>query len=740
VFGGRYDFQVSVLGKDFQAKAANQRVFLVGCGALGCEYLKGLALMGVATGKDGKVYVTDMDRIEVSNLSRQFLFRDSDVGHPKSVSGARIVKGWNPQMNVIPWEKKVGDDTEDFFNEEFWESLSVCWNALDNVMARKYTDGKCLLYSKPLLESGTLGTKCNHEVILPYRTSTYNDGKESDADENQIAMCTLRSFPYLPLHCIEFAKQAYFSDYFEFGPDQYEIFRKDTNGFLEQLEGLDTGEQYKSLSMIKFFIDLQNNNAGTISFHSCVKVAFDHLIKDFRTSVLNLCHAADEMETSTGNKFWTGTKRRPRAVDWNDETQKARLLEYLYCTSNMYAAMWGVELVCDRSTFEQIVNDLNLKQPEWTPSNEDVDLNEGEGDENANNNGADEAEEVNKLKNEMYSVDVQKLPNAFPHDFEKDDDSNFHIDFLTVATNLRAWNYDIKESPRHTVKVTAGKIIPALATTTAMVCGLVNIEFCKLVLGLQSSKGRDVFLNSNINLAAGSGNFTTFSPDPPVVLKTGLKAPYPESFSSWDKVDIFASNRGTEWSVEQLVSNIETSFGVKVDRILEFGSTDALYNAVDKQKLNWEISFDEGGKPVVSDGVFTRWPNIRMAVQMLNRLPPTSGQRKMFEKQLNTTKLALDKTKESFMDTFQGPVSKAYRNVYRPKDEEPEKQEYFDKVFGNINYFSFQIDCHQEGVEEDIHLPRVKYMFSRQNDYCGEEDEEDEEDEVHAMKRSRIEN
>lgn len=103
--------------------------------------------------------VTDMDRIEVSNLSRQFLFRQNDVGHPKSVRGAMVVKKWNPQINIEALEKKVGDDTEDFFNDQFWESLSVCWNALDNVQARQFTDARCLFYSKPLLESGTLGTK-----------------------------------------------------------------------------------------------------------------------------------------------------------------------------------------------------------------------------------------------------------------------------------------------------------------------------------------------------------------------------------------------------------------------------------------------------------------------------------------------------------------------------------------------------------------------------------------------------
>lgn len=704
IFGSRYDYQIAIMGKDFQARAANQRVFLVGCGALGCEYLKGLALMGVGTGPDGKIYVTDMDRIEVSNLSRQFLFRQPDVGHPKSVRGALAVKKWNPRLNIEALEKRVGEDSEDFFDDKFWESLHLCWNALDNVLARRYTDKRCLFYSTPLLESGTLGTKSNHEVILPYRTSTYNDAKEDDSNENQIAMCTLRSFPYLPMHCIEFAKQAYFSDYFEFGPDQYETFRTDKTVFFEQLDAMEGGEQFRSLSMIKSFLDMQKDAGGKIDYNMCIRISFHRMMEDFRTSILNLCHSADAMEKSSGKKFWTGTKRRPRPVDWNNAIPE--LMEYLYSTAGLYASVWGVECIRDRDEFEALVKSLNLHQPEWVPPSDALTLSEGDDEEE----GGDTGEQVEKMKADLYAFDTSELQKANPQDFEKDDDLNFHIDFLTVATNLRSWNYDIKSSPRHQVKVTAGRIIPALATTTAMVCGLVDIEFCKLVLGLQS-QGREKFLNSNINLAAGSGNFTTFSPDPPVQISTGLKRPQPETFTSWDRMEVVCGEK--ELTVQQLVEYVEKTFGVDVHRIFQAGNKEdkAVYNQTDKQKLDWDISIDESGKAVVSEGVFKQWPQLRMAVQMLGRLPPASGQRKVFASQVENVKKALDQTKESFKQTFQGPVSVAFNTNYRPEDEEAEKQQYFDTLFNARNYLVLGIDCHHEEGEEEVHLPPIKFVF-----------------------------
>lgn len=114
-------------------------------------------MMGLATGQNGAIWITDMDIIERSNLNRQFLFRSADVGKHKSETAAKAIKRMNPSVNIIAHQNRVGPDAEKVYDDDFFERLDLVANALDNVEARIYMDRKCVYYRKPLLESGTLG-------------------------------------------------------------------------------------------------------------------------------------------------------------------------------------------------------------------------------------------------------------------------------------------------------------------------------------------------------------------------------------------------------------------------------------------------------------------------------------------------------------------------------------------------------------------------------------------------------
>lgn len=110
----RYDRQIAVFGKKFQEKITNHRQFLVGSGAIGCEMLKNWSLMGVGSGPDGIIHVTDLDTIEKSNLNRQFLFRAKDLGKFKAEVAAVAVAEMNPDLTgkILAKQEPVGAATE----------------------------------------------------------------------------------------------------------------------------------------------------------------------------------------------------------------------------------------------------------------------------------------------------------------------------------------------------------------------------------------------------------------------------------------------------------------------------------------------------------------------------------------------------------------------------------------------------------------------------------------------------
>ena len=72
------------------------------------------------------------------------------------------------------------------------------------------------------------------------------------------------------------------------------------------------------------------------------------------------------------------------------------------------------------------------------------------------------------------------LPASFrlnPITFEKDHDTNFHMDLITGLANMRAHNYDIPQVDKLKAKLIAGKIIPAIATATALATGMSALTF-----------------------------------------------------------------------------------------------------------------------------------------------------------------------------------------------------------------------------------------------------------------------
>lgn len=237
--------------------------------------------------------------------------------------------------------------------------------------------------------------------------------------------------------------------------------------------------------------------------------------------------------TESGQLFWSGLKRLPKIVEF-DSTDPTHV-EFVFSAANLWAYVFALSPLTNKEEVAAAASKVHVK--EFNPKK--VVIKESDKDTKVEMAEDDETRIV-ELTQQLLSTKISNERKTNTIEFEKDDDTNFHIDFISAVANLRARNYSIEEVPRHKVKLIAGKIIPAIATATAMIVGIVGFEIFKYIAG----KKINVFRNAFCNLAIPM--WVLSDPLPPVrnkdkdmdpILLGPIKA-IPPGWTNWDKIDI----------------------------------------------------------------------------------------------------------------------------------------------------------------------------------------------------------
>uniref|UniRef100_A0A0E0I622 E1 ubiquitin-activating enzyme n=1 Tax=Oryza nivara TaxID=4536 RepID=A0A0E0I622_ORYNI len=518
----RYDAQISVFGSKLQKKLEEANTFVVGSGALGCEFLKNLALMGVSCSPKGKLTITDDDVIEKSNLSRQFLFRDWNIRQAKSTVAAAAASAINPNLCIDALQNRACPDTENVFHDTFWEGLDVVINALDNVNARMYMDMRCLYFQKALLESGTLGAKCNTQMVIPHLTENY--GASRDPPEKQAPMCTVHSFPHNIDHCLTWARSE-FEGFLEKTPGEVNSFLSNPAQYAAAMRKAGDAQARELLERVSECLGKERCSL----FEDCIRWARLKFEDYFSNRVKQLTFTfPEDAATSTGAPFWSAPKRFPRPLQFS--VSDPSHIHFIMSASILRAESFGIAIpdwAKNTSKLADAVSEVAV--PQFEPK-KGVSIVTDEKATSLSSASVDDASVIDDLLAKLEEC-AKRLPPGFqmkPIQFEKDDDTNFHMDLISGFANMRARNYSIPEVDKLKAKFIAGRIIPAIATSTAMATGLVCLELYKVIAGEHPIEDyRNTFANLALPL------FSMAEPVPPKVMKH-----QDMSWTVWDRWSI----------------------------------------------------------------------------------------------------------------------------------------------------------------------------------------------------------
>ncbi|KAI5864413.1 SUMO-activating enzyme subunit uba-2 [Durotheca rogersii] len=394
------------------------RVLMVGAGGIGCELLKNLALSGF-----GEIHIVDLDTIDLSNLNRQFLFHHEHIGKSKALVAKEAAQRFNPNVNILAHHANIKDAQ---FSVEWFRGFKVVFNALDNLEARRHVNRMCLAADVPLIESGTTGFNGQVQVIKKGITACY-DCTTKEAPKT-FPVCTIRSTPSQPIHCIVWGKSYLLNEIFGTSEDQ---------AVVDNSENEDNASEIAELKKESEALKKIRDSVGTAQFS---QMLFD---KVFHNDILRLRSMQD---------MW---KSREPPTPLQYETLIGQASEA-------------------RARKDEIVKD---GQRVWSLEENLVVFN-------------DSLDRLSKRMLELNQAAGADLPKPTIN-FDKDDEDT--LDFVAASANLRSHIFGIDRKSRFNIKQMAGNIIPAIATTNAIVAGLSVIQSFKVLKG-EYDRTREIFL------------------------------------------------------------------------------------------------------------------------------------------------------------------------------------------------------------------------------------------------------
>ncbi len=160
----RYDPQtiLSFIGTEGQTKLSNAKVLCVGAGGLGSPVLLYLAAAGIGT-----IGIIDHDKVSLTNLQRQILFREEDLGSSKALSAKRTLEQLNSTLNIQSFDERLTAQNAENLVKEY----DIVVDGTDNFSSKFLINDVCVKHNKPMIYGAI--SECEAQVAVFWKSPCY---------------------------------------------------------------------------------------------------------------------------------------------------------------------------------------------------------------------------------------------------------------------------------------------------------------------------------------------------------------------------------------------------------------------------------------------------------------------------------------------------------------------------------------------------------------------------------------
>lgn len=569
--GSRYDQQIALFGREFQEQLGSLQWLVVGAGGLGCEALKDLVLMGVGCSSNGCITVTDVDTVSKANLTDQVLYQAEDVSRAKAPTAARALRTINPAAQIHALTERFDPETETIFDSSFFNSIAGVFSAVDTSSSRLYLDARCVSYRRPMVDGGKHGTKGSVQVFVPFQSEMYASTRDPP-EHKEMPICTLRNFPYAMEHTLRWAVET-FEALFKSRP-------VDVNNYLSSRDFQESIRKSPASSKLPVLESLRDAlmRHRPLSIDACVQWARLQFEDLFSNSIKQLCfNFPAGMTTTAGAPFWSGTKRSPTPL--NFDASDDLHLNFIMAAANLQATVYGLKGCNDRSVFLDLLQRVVV--PPFQPKEgvkiavTDNELrNQANQRKFAGSGDNDAAEACDRILRELPTPASLAGYRLVPIEFEKDDEHNYHVEFVAAASSLRGRNYGIPSTDKLQARLVGGRVVPSIVTSTAVVGGLMCLELYKLIQGKPLTHHKHAYFNLAVPL------FVFARPIKAIEHTVARNQLDPLVWTLWDRFEMDCQNM----SLETFLAEFQRQQGLEIT-MLSFGKSLLYAEFLPRKKL-----------------------------------------------------------------------------------------------------------------------------------------------------------